>query len=113
MTSTNEFERHIPLEGAFNFRDVGGYYTGDGRSLLWRRIFRSDELQHITQDDSNYLRGDIGLATVIDLRNSVELEQLGTAPWSEMGICYLNLPFSEGGEAARQGVRSLSSLGEM
>ena len=113
MTSTNEFERHIPLEGAFNFRDVGGYRTGDGRSVRWRRIFRSDELQHITHDDSNYLRGDIGLATVIDLRHSVELEQLGTASWSEMGIRYLNLPFSEGGDAARQRLQSLSNLGEM
>ncbi len=113
MTSTHAFERHIPLEGVFNFRDVGGYRTGDGRSVRWRRIFRSDELQHITHDDSHYLRGDIGLATVIDLRHSVEREQLGTAPWSDMGIRYLNLPFSEGGDAARQRARSLSNLGEL
>ena len=36
------FDRHVPLEGASNFRDFGGYAAADGRSVKWRRLFRSD-----------------------------------------------------------------------
>ena len=106
-------ERHIPLEGAFNFRDLGGYRTGDGHSVRWRRVFRSDELQHITHNDSNHLRGDIGLATVIDLRNDIEIEQFGVTSWSEMGIRCLTLTLSDGGDPARQRLQSSSNLGEL
>ena len=34
-------ERRVPLEGAVNFRDIGGYKTGDGREVKWGKVFRS------------------------------------------------------------------------
>ena len=33
-----------PLQGASNFRDLGGYPGHGGRPLRWRRLFRSDHL---------------------------------------------------------------------
>ena len=36
------FKRHVKLEGASNFRDLGGYDTEDGMKLKPGLIFRSD-----------------------------------------------------------------------
>ena len=36
--------RHIPLEGASNFRDFGGYETADGRFVKLGKLYRSDRL---------------------------------------------------------------------
>jgi protein-tyrosine phosphatase len=40
-------ERHLPLDGTRNVRDVGGYPTVDGRQTRWRTLLRSDELTRI------------------------------------------------------------------
>src|SRR5438552_13193478 len=49
--------RHLNLEGASNFRDLGGYRTGDGRIVRWRQIFRSNHLGHLTAADIDIVRG--------------------------------------------------------
>ena len=33
--------RLVPLEGSFNFRDLGGYPAPDGRTTRWGRLYRS------------------------------------------------------------------------
>jgi protein-tyrosine phosphatase len=66
-------ERLLPLEGAHNFRDLGGYPTADGRRVKWGRIYRSDHLGDLTDDDLAYLEG-LGIRTVCDFRSAVERE---------------------------------------
>lgn len=61
-------ERHLPLHGARNFRDLGGYRTQDGRRVRWGRIFRSDQLCDLTDSDQAYLER-IGIQAVCDLRD--------------------------------------------
>ena len=34
--------RLLPLVGAYNFRDLGGYPTANGRRTRWGRLFRSE-----------------------------------------------------------------------
>ncbi|MFY9513573.1 MAG: tyrosine-protein phosphatase, partial [Rubrivivax sp.] len=53
--------RVLPLQGATNFRDLGGYATRDGRRLRWRRVFRSDHLGGLTAADRETLAA-LGLA---------------------------------------------------
>jgi protein-tyrosine phosphatase len=65
--------RHIALEGAVNFRDLGGYETVDGRTISWRTLFRADGLSELTDRDRGVVRH-LGVATVVDLRTSSELE---------------------------------------
>ena len=36
--------RLVPLETAFNLRDLGGYPTAEGRTVTWGRLYRSDDL---------------------------------------------------------------------
>ena len=52
-------DRIVKLEGCLNFRDLGGYPTGDGRALRWRRVFRSDALHRLTPSDVEHLRDDL------------------------------------------------------
>jgi protein-tyrosine phosphatase len=63
--------RHLTLEGASNFRDLGGYPTGDGRMVRWRQIFRSNHLGHLTAADIEIVRG-LGVRNAFDFRGRDE-----------------------------------------
>jgi protein-tyrosine phosphatase len=67
-------ERHLPLDGTRNVRDVGGYATNTGRMTRWRTLLRSDELTRIPEHAQQELL-DLGLRHVIDLRWPEELER--------------------------------------
>jgi protein-tyrosine phosphatase len=67
-------ERLIALEGAVNFRDLGGYATVDGQRTRWRVLFRADGLSELTGTDLEVMR-ELGIRTVVDLRSGQEVEQ--------------------------------------
>jgi protein-tyrosine phosphatase len=66
--------RLLPLEGAHNFRDVGGYETSEGRRVRWGALYRSDKLSELTDDDVAYLSR-LSLKRVIDFRSDGEYER--------------------------------------
>jgi protein-tyrosine phosphatase len=66
-------ERLLPLEGAQNFRDLGGYPTADGRRVRWGQIYRSDHLGDLSDADLDYLDG-LGIHTICDFRSGTERE---------------------------------------
>ena len=59
--------RRLPLEGASNFRDVGGYRASNGRYVRWGLVYRSDSLANLTPKDSEYLNH-LGIQLVCDVR---------------------------------------------
>ena len=63
--------RRIVLEGAANFRDLGGYPAIDGRRTRWERLYRADNLAGLTEADLLRLEA-LGLATLIDFRTPME-----------------------------------------
>jgi len=67
-------ERILTLQGVFNFRDVGGYTTSDGRTVRWGRLYRSAQLSGSTDQDIVYLAS-LGIKTVCDLRSREEVEE--------------------------------------
>ena len=72
--------RLITLSGATNFRDLGGYVGRDGRSVQWRKLFRSDHLGALTPQDVAVLSG-LRLARVADFRGPAErAEQMCSMP---------------------------------
>ena len=77
-----------------NFRDLGGYRTADGRMVAWRTLFRADGLNKLTDADVAQL-GELGLATVIDLRTLDEAEQRGSFPVDRVPVTYLGLPLTD------------------
>lgn len=66
-------ERQLPLDGMDNFRDLGGYETGDGRRLRWGRVYRSGALGDLSDEDLDYLH-DLGINLVCDFRSPAERE---------------------------------------
>jgi protein-tyrosine phosphatase len=71
MPMTEMPDRHLNLAGASNFRDLGGYPTGDGRSVRWRQLFRSNHLGHLTEQDVTVVRG-LGVKSAFDFRGVEE-----------------------------------------
>jgi protein-tyrosine phosphatase len=82
----------LSLVGAINFRDLGGYHTRDGRRTRFGRVFRSNSLQELTQDDLQIIRERLGLATVLDLRSGREISRDGLGPLEHEPLRYVNLP---------------------
>ena len=93
---TQNMERRITLEGCVNFRDLGGYRTGDGRTVKWRRLFRSDSPSSLTDADVQTVTESLGLVSVVDLRsNAGTTSNDGRGLLAESGIGYHQFPFLE------------------
>ncbi len=67
----HQFTRTLNLAGASNFRDIGGYRGHEGKQVRWRRIFRSDHLAALTEQDTRLL-ADIGVSRALDFRGDAE-----------------------------------------
>lgn len=65
--------RILPIEGAYNVRDMGGYPAADNKTVKWRTVIRSGDLNHLTDSDLNYLNA-IPLKVFIDFRDTDEIE---------------------------------------
>ena len=63
--------RSLSLAGASNFRDLGGYPGHGGRTVKWRRLFRSDHLAGLTAADQAAL-AELGVARAVDFRGRAE-----------------------------------------
>ena len=66
------------LESVHNFRRVAAYGASGG-ALRAGRIFRSGALDLINTADAEYLRDELGVATILDLRHPDELGPGGIA----------------------------------
>ena len=71
MPTHSNLPRALSLQGGRNFRDIGGYQGHDGRTVRWRKLFRSAHLADLTHTDISALSG-LGLRRVCDLRGVEE-----------------------------------------
>lgn len=69
-------QRHIPLQGCSNFRDLGGYIGHQGRALRWGKLFRTDHLADLSASDLAQLNH-LGIARTVDFRGSEERRKHG------------------------------------
>ena len=90
----NSPERHIWLEGCFNFRDLGGYTTNNGATLRWRRLFRSGEVSLMTSQDADTARVALGIRTVVDLRKPSAARDAEQGPLTQPPVRHQNVPIS-------------------
>ena len=63
------------LKTLVNFRDLGGYSTGDGRVLQPKRLLRSGEVVGLSNQDANILTTNFKLEHIIDLRSAEEISE--------------------------------------
>jgi protein tyrosine/serine phosphatase len=87
--------RRRTVEGAFNFRDLGGLRTRDGRSIRPGVLFRSDTLQALSPADVSYLVDELALELIIDLRIGPEAVTEGRGPMAATPVSYLNAPLRD------------------
>jgi protein-tyrosine phosphatase len=85
--------RHLPITGTFNVRDLGGYSAGDAETL-WRRILRADGLHRLDEDGRDALVA-LGIKTVIDLRRPQELKQQPNPLDTDERVRYINISLFE------------------
>ncbi|MEN3976121.1 tyrosine-protein phosphatase [Emcibacter sp. SYSU 3D8] len=64
-------QRRMDLQGASNFRDLGGYEAADGRKVKWRHLYRSNSLAALTDTDLEHFGG-LGIKVICDLRREEE-----------------------------------------
>jgi protein-tyrosine phosphatase len=69
-------ERHVPLDGQPNFRDIGGYKTTDDKTVKWRQVYRSGELPRLTNNDVEKLK-ELGIKTVVNFLTENETKARG------------------------------------
>lgn len=92
--SGTDLPRVLPLQGATNVRDLGGWPTADGRRVRFGMVFRAASLTGLTDDDAAVLI-EAGLRTVCDLRGAME-QQHAPSRLSGMAIHALSIEPSLG-----------------
>ncbi len=120
--ANNEMEvRQVKLEGAYNFRDVGGLTNKEGKRVRTGLLYRSDELCYCSPSDVEILEG-LGLRSIIDFRNEKERTEKPDVPIKGVTVYALDpkadiaamaasdeIPNMgpEGGQPSAAGVRAL------
>ena len=78
-------ERHIPIKGSYNIRDIGGYQTKNGGTIKWRKLFRSALLTHIDPSETEQMAA-LNIASICDFRT---LDEQANSPDVWHNICLL------------------------
>lgn len=104
--------KRIPFPHLFNCRDLGGYACTDGKFFAYHKIYRSDVPAALGEEEWHYLKEEMGVRTMIDLRSTGE--QKMTPYKAPEGIVRFSCPMmAEGGEADENGLNSLGELSEL
>lgn len=85
------YNRHIPLEGTHNMRDLGGYTHDGGGVTIWRALLRADGLHNMT-GEAIFELTEMGVAAIIDLRGPHELTTHPNPFFKHATIRYYNIP---------------------
>ncbi|KIO76925.1 hypothetical protein TH53_12505 [Pedobacter lusitanus] len=70
--TVNDTTRLVPLQGAANFRDLGGYMTSEGTHVKWGKVYRSAEISKLTDADLKLL-AQKHIKAVVDFRSDEEV----------------------------------------
>lgn len=65
--------RVLPIVGGYNFRDLGGIKTNDGKEVIQNLLIRTDELSNLENQDLDYL-AEINVKSIVDFRTKQERE---------------------------------------
>ena len=82
----------VALGPAYNFRDLGGLPTEDGRVTRHGVLYRSATLHDCGPVEAAVLRDRLGIGCVIDLRTADEVAAQGAASATAWGARCLSLP---------------------
>lgn len=81
----------LPLEKAYNVRELGGYPAAGGQTA-YHRFLRADDISALTDRDVDFLLG-YGVRTVLDLRSIGEVERRPDRLAGLPSIEHIHIPF--------------------
>ncbi|WP_394552478.1 tyrosine-protein phosphatase [Agromyces sp. MMS24-JH15] len=105
-----ETSTRIPVPGTFNFRDVGGIPTVDGRAVREGVLYRSDGLHRLGEAGRERL-AELGVGRVLDLRDDREAAAMPDDV-DHADVEIVRLPLFEGSAASQKPGISLEELYE-
>lgn len=81
----------LDLEGCFNFRDLGGHQSADGRSVARGQVYRADALHRLTPA-GRAAYDELQIVTVVDLRTNEEINRRRWTPTEGWAGRWLHRP---------------------
>lgn len=84
--------RRLPLDGAYNVRELGGYAIGKNAATAWQCFLRSDGISELTKADIKYLK-EYGVKAVLDLRSNAEVQMQPDKMKDDEDIEYIHISF--------------------
>src|SRR5690625_4279242 len=90
--------RRLPLEKAYNVRELGGFVGKNNQVTNFRRFVRGDDVSDLSEADINYLLN-YNITAVIDLRSRYEVDYAPSvlAEMSQLNYMHISLlPFDIG-----------------
>lgn len=63
--------RVLPIEEGFNFRELGGIITKEGKKIKHNQLIRTDELSRLNENDLELLQ-QLNVKTIVDFRTEQE-----------------------------------------
>ncbi len=94
--------RMIKADSLYNIRDLGGWETEDGKSVVYGKIYRgsgmnSAQNMNISETDKDILKNQLGITADLDLREEEESLYLTESPMGNE-IDYIRIPITAYGE---------------
>lgn len=94
MSSVQPVPSPIPLEGAYNIRELGGYRTRSGQRTRKYVYLRGDGIGKLSEADKDLLY-QYGVRQIVDLRTRQEVVRLPDALFGFRDIQYRNISLSD------------------
>lgn len=101
----------VNLQNTYNTRDLGGYPIGYDKSTKWNKVYRSDCLSELSENDINHLVKERNVKCVIDLRSSHEIEKRPSALNDINDVSYHHISLSP--DVAPDKMINVSDIGPM
>jgi protein-tyrosine phosphatase len=95
------------MGGAPNFRDLGGYNSGNGKQTVWGKVFRTQALDQLNDRDVEKMR-EMGIKTVIDFRDDDEVKKAPSR--LPEGVNTIRLPIVVGNHTSDSVQQAMQSL---
>ncbi|MBC5635336.1 tyrosine-protein phosphatase [Ornithinibacillus sp. BX22] len=91
--------RERKLEGSFNFRELGGYETMDGRHVKSGKLYRSGNLSAVTEAGIEVLK-ELEISAILDLRDEDEINKYPDPDIA--GVTWNHVPLINDDKVVRQ-----------
>lgn len=100
MSRKQPLSQLIKFDSTRNTRDLGGFVGDGGRTVKYKKLYRSDHLADMTDEDKSLIKT-LGVSTVVDLRSTEEVLRQPDVPLD--GVTNVHMPIKPDGKKLLRG----------